>query len=427
MSLIELTEILFQDATNKVSVYKINKSKELITPSIFAGINTISSLRALAEYERKYKRLNHIKGVSMPLEIINNIMSKCKKEERLLLDEKLRIPIPSTEMMYYKVDDTFIKIIKKLDIPIYNHFYINQTNLQNKKSNKIGNFEKWITGLRKDFFPLVMETLILEDQYSFSFYVPPATPIFNSGVSLDISMEINQLAEHYVYPRNNRLSSEQKPLATFLNFGSQSFKIGNETRKISNKLISSLDTLESDFIIFKIFNERGARWNTTSLNNLKLLINDIQVFCENEEKLLMITDSLEIGQVLLYNGLSIYSTPLNMNTERRTYKGGYVDKNKFKVWLRHYNEILSWEDYLDAVENNGGVIPYSSTLRDYYDVQSLKNLNRIQVAKFRCQLRAENLNDDCDEWHQSVQDRDTRTAKIQLNNSGLRNFSNYLL
>ncbi|MHA2125976.1 MAG: hypothetical protein ACW99E_11785 [Promethearchaeota archaeon] len=422
MSLIELTEILFQDATNKVSVYKINKSKELITPSIFAGINTISSLRALADYERKFKKLKHIKGVSIPLETINAIMSKCKKEERLLLDEKLRIPIPSTEMMYYKAEDTFQKIIRKLDIPIYNHFYINQTNLQKKKSEKINNFEKWLTGLRKDFFPFVMETLILEDQYSFSFYVPPATPIFNSGTSLDINMEINQLAEQYVFPRNNRLSSEQKPLATFLNFGSQSFLNSNETRKITNKIISSLDTLESDFIIFKIFNERGARWNASSLNNLKLLINDIQAFCENEEKLLMITDSLEIGQVLLYSGISIYSTPLNMNTERRSFKGGYVDKNKFKVWLRHYNEIICWEDYINAVEINGGAI-----IRDNYDLQKLKNLNRIQVANFRCQLRAENLNDDCGEWHQSIQDHDTRTAKIQLNNSGLRNFSNYLI
>jgi len=427
MSLIELTSVLYQDQMNKISEYTINKSKRLITPSVFTGIRTISSLKAITEYENRYGRLKFIKGVTFPLESIEGLFSRYKREERLFLNNHLRISIPSTEMMYYK-DEEFQKNIRKLEIPQFTNFYTNHShsNITKPPNKKIRAFERWFDSLNDDFFPFIVETLLLETKYS-SFYVPPAPPIFNSDLSLDFSIEINQQSERFKLSSDALISSEPMPLASFLNLSSYCFLNKKETERISEKIIDYLDNAKSDCIITKIFNERKTKWNGEKLTNLKTLINDIQNFCNIKEKLLIIADSLEIGQVLLYNGLSIYATPLNFQINSKISKAGYVDKSKFKIWLRHYNELRSWADFLEIVEGNNGIIPYSSNLGRNYHLNQLKNLNRNQVIKFRAQMRAESINDDCYELHNSIRQGDSRTAKIYLSNSSLGEFARHLL
>jgi hypothetical protein len=424
MSLIQLTQTLFEDQNNSISIFNINGNIPILTPCIFAGIRTIGSLKVIAEYESRFRNLEYIKGLTFPLESVEFIMNRCQALERKYVGNHLRLCIPSTEMMFYN-DDQFQKIIRKLNNPDLIHFYVGGKHRNAPQNKKIELFEKWFESERPHYLNLILETIRLEKRYA-SIYVPPSPPIFDPDLSLDLCIEINKQTEQIV-PLTPSISSTPIPLASFLNVGSYCFQSRSIADRFSDKLINYLDYAKSHCIVMKIFNERNISWTREKLENLKIVMDDLINYCKTEEKLLLFVDSVEIGQVLLYNGLSIYGTPLNFQTNSESHKSGFVDVNKFKIWLRHYNELISWERFLNVVDNNNGIIPYSSNLGKFLDINRLRNFNRNDVIKFRYILRAEAINEDCSEFHDAIRNGDTRTAKIQLNNSSLGNISRHLI
>ena len=425
MAQIEFEQVLFQDRLNKISIYNFNNTQQLRIPTIFAGIKTNTSLKALASYEQKYNRFNNITGLVFPLESMKIIINRCKSPERRLLNRKISIGIPSTEMMWYK-DEKFQQKIKDLNRRSLNLFYTNQEFLNQERRNRIPNFERWLNGLNRDYLSLILETIMLERSYASALDVPPASPILNSGDTLEISIKINQLTEQLLMPGNSRFSQTPKPVASFFNFGSQCFHTKTETNDISNKLIDYLYKAKSDCVIFKVFNESLLENKSKNLANFKLLYQDLYNFCDAEQKLLMMVDTMRLGQVLMYKGLMIYSTPLNFRTENKTYGGKSVPKERFKIWLRHYNEMTSWDDFLELVRRNNDLIPYSSFLGQNFNFNQLRSFRRNEIILFKNQLRAEALEMDCSEFHDSVMQRESRTSQIQLNNSGLASIARIL-
>ncbi len=425
MALIEFEQVLFQDRMNKISIYNFNNTQQLRIPTIFAGIKTNTSLKALANYEHRYNRFDNITGLVFPLESMKLIINKCKSPERRLLNRKISIGIPSTEMMWYK-DEKFQQKIKKLEKRSLNLFYTDQEFLNHERRNRIQNFERWLNALNRDYLSLIIETIMLERSNASNLDVPPAPPILNSGDTLEISIRINRLTEQLLMPGNSRLSQTPKPVASFFNLGSQCFHTKKETNDISNKLIDYLYKAKSDCVIFKVFNEVLLENKSQYLANFKLLYQDLYNFCDAEQKLLMMVDTTRLGQVLMYKGLMIYSTPLNFRRENKTYAGKSVPKENFKIWLRHYNELTTWNEFLGLVGRNNGLIPYSSFLGQSFNFNQLKKLNRNEIILFRNQLRAEALEIDCSEFHDSVIQRDSRTSQIQLNNSGLGSIARIL-
>ncbi|KKM78953.1 hypothetical protein LCGC14_1354830 [marine sediment metagenome] len=279
MALIEFEQVLFQDRLNKISIYNFNNTQQLRIPTIFAGIKTNTSLKALANYEHRYNRFDNITGLVFPLESMKLIINKCKSPERRLLNRKISIGIPSTEMMWYK-DEKFQQKIKKLEKRSLNLFYTDQEFLNQERRNRIPNFERWLNALNRDYLSLIIETIMLERSNASNLDVPPAPPILNSGDTLEISIRINRLTEQLLMPGNSRLSQTPKPVASFFNLGSQCFHTKKETNDISNKLIDYLYKAKSDCVIFKVFNEVLLENKSQYLANFKLLYQDLYNFCD---------------------------------------------------------------------------------------------------------------------------------------------------
>lgn len=424
MALVELEAVLFQDQMNRVSLYNINNTSQLLTPTIFPGIKTNTSLSALAEYERRYGNFQHINGLVFPLEDLNRIINRAGTRERRFINRKTLISIPSTEMMYYK-DKDFQDKVKNLGKQSFKKFYSDQSFLD-RTGPKSEEFINWFQSLNPHHLALVVDTIQWERNQGARFDVPPAPPIFDSGDSLSHSLRINQIAE-MLATGNSRLSETRYPLFSFFNMSPQCFADSQMTTNIADRIIDFLDISKSDAVLLKVFKERGLENNTSRLRHFKSFYEDIKNYCYTQDKLLMLADTNQIGHILMYNGLPIYSTPLNFRRDNGIPKCGFIEKERFNIWMRHYNEIVKWEDFLNYIRSNGGTIPYSTNLARHYDWNRLKDYNRMEVVRFRDKLRAEALEIDCSEWHDSIENQESRTAEIQLRNSSMGDLARILL
>ena len=427
MSKVTLIQTIAEDGRIAIEDFEVGNVPSLITPSIFAGVKTRTDLKALTDYEwiHQYGVYDQIRGLYFPLEYFDYIRSKAQVRELYPLNNRFIGLIPSTEMFYHD-DPKFEKIRSKhYSNPILNKFY-NNNEFKNKfrgssqRRNPIP-FIDWLNSEKKDYIRLIAYTLDSQRQYA-HFLVPPAPPIFNSDISLDLCLEINELSRKY------EMVTDQ-PVACFLNFRSDSFQNISESRVIREKIGLFLKLKNPEVVIIKVFDEDQLILNERR-RGLVIILREIINFCKENNKLFMVIDSVYVGYLALFIGSAIQGIPLNHYTSVLSPRGGNKqtrNEDNWKIWHRIQKKFIKWADFKEFVENNNA-IPYSANLNNHFTPNDINNLKRDKLWNFRRLIFAESFNSDCSELHQAIRFGTTKTIEGRLSRSeGMSDWANIFL